>query len=67
MADIVAAPDGLVWITDKERPLVFRLDPRGRAIVDEFPAGPGAFAMARLGDSVWVTSYAGSDVRRYDP
>lgn len=65
-ADVVAAPDGLVWVTDKERSLVLRLDPDGGGVVDSFPAGPGAFAMARLGDSVWVTSFAGADVRRYD-
>lgn len=66
-ADVIAAPDGLVWVTDKERSLVFRVDPTGRAIVDDFPAGPGAFALARAGDSIWVTSFAGSDIRRYTP
>jgi streptogramin lyase len=66
-ADIAAAPDGLVWVTDKERSLVFRVDPRANRIVDSFAAGPGAFSLARLGRSMWVTSYAGSDVRRYDP
>jgi streptogramin lyase len=66
-ADIAAGPDGLVWVTDKERSLVFRLDPAGTRIVDSFPAGPGAFALARLRGSMWVTSFAGADVRRYDP
>lgn len=66
-ADVIAGPDGLVWVTDKERSLVFRVDPAGRTIVDDFPAGPGAFALARVGDSIWVTSFAGSDVRRYTP
>jgi streptogramin lyase len=66
-ADIAAGPDGRVWVTDKERSLVFRLDPTSSAIVDSFPAGPGAFALARLGGSMWVTSFAGADVRRYDP
>jgi streptogramin lyase len=66
-ADVVAAPDGLVWVTDKERSLVNRVDPQGTKLVDSFPAGPGAFALARLGSSVWVTSFAGADVRRYDP
>ena len=27
----------------------------------------GAFALARLGSSMWVTNFAGSDVRRFDP
>ena len=66
-ADITTGPDGLVWVTDKERSLVFRVDPTGNAVVDSFPAGPGAFSLARLGNSVWVTSFAGADVRRYDP
>jgi len=66
-ADTTAGPDGLVWVTDKERSLVFRVDPTRNAIVDSFPAGPGAFSLARLGNSVWVTSFAGADVRRYDP
>jgi streptogramin lyase len=65
--EALAGPDGLVWVTDKERSLVFRIDPMNNAVVDSFPAGPGAYAMARLGDSVWITSFAGSDVRRYDP
>jgi streptogramin lyase len=56
--------DGLVWVTDKERSVVHRIDPAiGR--IDAFPAGPGAFELARVGDAVWVTSYAGADVRRF--
>jgi len=66
-ADIAAGPDGLVWVTDKERSLVFRIDPRGNTIADSFPAGPGSFALARVEGSMWVTSFAGADVRRYDP
>ena len=67
LADIAAAPDGLVWVTDKQHSIVYRVDSTGRSIVDSFPAGPGAFALARAGDSMWVTSFAGADVRRYDP
>jgi sugar lactone lactonase YvrE len=65
--EAIAAPDGLLWVTDRERSLVFRVDPQARRIVDSFAAGPGAFALARLGSSVWVTSFAGADVRRFDP
>jgi streptogramin lyase len=61
-----AGPDGLVWVTDKERSLVFRVDPRTNAVVDSFSTGPGAYAMARVGPAMWVTSFAGSDVRRYE-
>jgi streptogramin lyase len=66
-ADVGAGPDGLVWVTDKERSLVDRIDPRTNELVDSFPAGPGAFAFARVGTSMWVTSFAGADIRRYDP
>jgi streptogramin lyase len=63
--EATAGPDGLVWVTDKERSRVVRIDPATNAVVDSFAAGPGAYAMARIGDSVWVTSFAGSDIRRY--
>jgi DNA-binding beta-propeller fold protein YncE len=66
-ADIASGPDGLVWVTDKERSLVFRLDPAGNRVVDSFAAGPGAFAHARAGPAMWVTSFAGADVRAFTP
>ena len=62
-----AAPDGTIWVTDKEQNRVVRIDPGTNTVVDEFAAGPGAFALARVGGSMWVTSYAGSDIRRYTP
>jgi streptogramin lyase len=63
------AVDGrwLIWVTDKERSLVNRIDPATNRVLDTFPAGPGAYALARLGGPVWITSFAGSDIRRYDP
>jgi sugar lactone lactonase YvrE len=67
LADAAEAPDGYVWVTDKKHALVHRLTADGRSRVDGFPAGPGAFALARLGASMWVTSFAGSDVRRFEP
>lgn len=66
-ADVAAAPDGLVWVSDKERSVVYRVDPSTSAVVDSVAAGPGSFALAVLRGSVWVTSFAGSDARRYDP
>jgi streptogramin lyase len=63
--EAIAGPDGLVWVSDKERSLVFRIDPATNRVVDSFQAGPGAYTMARVGDSVWVASFAGSDVRRF--
>ena len=55
-----------VWITDKEHGRVHRLDPVAGQVVDSFPAGPGALALEHFAGSVWVTSFAGSDVRRFD-
>jgi hypothetical protein len=45
-------PDGLVWITDKERSLVHRVRAHPAGVVDSLPAGPGAFALARAGESM---------------
>jgi hypothetical protein len=56
-----------VWVTDKERSLVHRIDAKTAVVVDAFSAGPGAYALARSGDTMWVTSFAGSDVRSYSP
>ncbi|HEX2346237.1 MAG TPA: hypothetical protein VHI12_06610 [Gaiellaceae bacterium] len=66
LAHAAEGPDGLVWVTDKQHSLVHRLTLEGNLVVDSFPAGPGAFALARVGNSMWVTSFAGSDVRRFD-
>ena len=55
-----------VWVTDKEHSLVHRVDPVSGQVVDSFPAGPGALALERFAGSVWITSFAGSDVRRFD-
>ena len=67
LAYAAQGPDGLVWATDKQHSVVHRVTADGRSVVDSFPAGPGAFALARLDDSMWVTSFAGSDIRRFDP
>jgi streptogramin lyase len=65
LAQGAAAPDGTLWIPDKERNVVFRVDPGAGRVVDSFPAGPGAFVARRAFGSMWVTSYAGSDVWRF--
>ena len=65
LGDLAAAPDRLVWVTDKQHSVVYRVDPSDLEVVDSFSAGPGAFAPARTGRTMWVTSYAGSDVRGY--
>lgn len=64
-AEAATGPGGLVWVTDKERSLVHRVDPKRVALVDSFPAGPGAYSLARAGGAMWITSFAGVDVRRY--
>ena len=46
---------------------MYRIDTGTGHVIDSIPAGPGAFALAALGGSMWITSFAGSDVRRFDP
>ena len=67
LAYAAEGPDGLVWVTDKQHSVVHRLTADGERVVDTFSAGPGAFALARVGDAMWVTSFAGSDARRFVP
>jgi streptogramin lyase len=67
LAQGAVAPDGTIWIPDKEQNLVYRVDPSRRRVVDSFPAGPGAYVTLHAYKSMWVTSYAGSDVRRFKP
>ena len=59
------APDGMIWMPDKEQNVVYRVDPKKAVVVDSFPAGVGAFQALRAYGSMWVTSYAGSDVWRF--
>jgi streptogramin lyase len=70
-AEATAVQDGIgfwtIWVTDKERSLVNRIDPVTNRVLDTFPAGPGAYSLARFAGSTWIASFAGSDVRRYDP
>ena len=61
------AQDGTIWIPDKEQNVVYRIDPEKAAIVDSFPAGPGAFSAVRANGSMWITNYAGTDVWRFRP
>jgi DNA-binding beta-propeller fold protein YncE len=61
------APDGLLWIPSKQANTITRIDPVDNRIVSVLPAGPGAYVVHRAFGSMWVTSYAGADVRRYRP
>ena len=67
LAQGAVAPDGTIWVPDKEQNLVYRIDPGRRRVVDSFPAGPGAYVTLHAYGSMWVTSYAGRDVRRFKP
>jgi YVTN family beta-propeller protein len=67
LAQGAVAPDGTIWVPDKEQNIVYRVDPSRRRVVDSFPAGPGAYVTLHAYKSMWVTSYAGRDVRRFKP
>jgi streptogramin lyase len=67
LAQGATARDGTIWMPDKEQSLVYRIDPSRERVIDSIPAGPGAYVALRAYRSMWVTSYAGSDVRRYKP
>jgi streptogramin lyase len=67
LAQGAAAPDGTIWVPDKEQNIVFRVDPDKQRVIDSFRAGPGAYVALRAYRSMWVTSYAGNDVRRFRP
>lgn len=65
LAEAAAAPDSTIWVTDKQRSLVHRIEPTQGLVLDSFPAGRGALSLARLGSSMWISSFAGADVRRF--
>lgn len=67
LAQGAAAPGGTIWMPDKEQGIVYRVDPERQRVLGSFPAGPGAYVALRAHDSMWVTSYAGRDVRRFRP
>jgi streptogramin lyase len=61
------APDGLLWIPSKQSNTITRIDAATNRVVGVLRAGPGAYVAHRAFGSMWVTSYAGADVRRYRP
>jgi streptogramin lyase len=67
LAQGATAPDGTIWVPDKEQSIVYRIDPERERVLGSFPAGPGAYVALRANGSMWVTSYAGNDVRRFRP
>jgi streptogramin lyase len=67
LAQGAAAQDGTIWMPDKEQSVVYRIDPAKGRVIDSFPAGRGAYFALRAFGSMWVASYAGSDVWRFRP
>jgi streptogramin lyase len=67
LAQGALAQDGKLWVPDKERNLVYRVDPSTAQVEDSFAAGRGAFVALRANGSMWITSYAGDDVWRFVP
>ena len=65
LAEAAKGPDALIWVTDKERSLVHRIYGKQASLTDTFEAGPGAYSLVQAGDAMWIASFAGSDVRRY--
>jgi streptogramin lyase len=61
-----SAPDGTIWVPDKEIDTIFRIDPATGRVVDAFAGGDGAYNAVRAFGSMWVTSYAGWDVWRFE-
>jgi YVTN family beta-propeller protein len=59
------APDGRIWVPDKELDRIFRVDAGSGRVVDSFAGGNGAYTALRAFGSMWITSYAGADVWRF--
>jgi virginiamycin B lyase len=64
-AELAPAPDGTIWIAEKERNTITRVDPQTNRILDVMAAGRGAFSIAVAAGDMWVTSFAGDDVWRF--
>jgi hypothetical protein len=65
LAEAAAAGDSTIWVTDKERSRVHRIWGPGNLVLDSFPAGPGALSLSRFAGSMWISSFAGTDIRRF--
>ena len=62
-----SAPDGTIWVPDKEIDRIFRVDPATGRVLDSFPGSDGAFTALRSFGSMWVTGYAGTQTWRFGP
>jgi streptogramin lyase len=61
------AADGTLWVASKEANVVTRVDVSQNRVLASVAAGPGAFDVVSAFGSLWVPSYAGSDVLRFAP
>jgi streptogramin lyase len=64
-ADVGLGADHMVWVAEKERDTITRIDPAANRVLDVTPAGNGAFSIAVAEGATWVTNYAGRDVWRF--
>jgi streptogramin lyase len=64
-ADVRKGADGAVWVAEKERDTLTRIDPSANRILEVTSAGNGAFSIAVSAGDTWITSYAGNDIWRF--
>jgi YVTN family beta-propeller protein len=64
--DGAVAPNGLVWIPNKSDSTISIVDPARNAVVRTIRSGPGPFVVGVAFGDMWVPSYGGDDVWRYD-
>ena len=64
-AEVASGPDGTIWIAEKERNTITRIDPKANVLLDVTSAGRGAFSIAAAAGDMWVTNFAGVDVWRF--
>jgi streptogramin lyase len=64
-AEVANGPDGSIWVAEKERNTITRIDPKANLLLDVTSAGRGAFSIAAAAGDMWVTNFAGVDVWRF--
>lgn len=64
-AEVASGPDGIIWVAEKERNTITRIDPKTNLLLDVTSAGRGAFSIASAAGDMWVTNFAGVDVWRF--
>ncbi len=58
---------GAIWVVDRTKRELLRIDPVAATIVARIPIGPSGSGLAIVDDDVWVADDADSKVRRIDP